>query len=47
MSKKIKCYNCGRKCEVTKCSCGAEDWQCECGYGSGHTHQIEKGTDNE
>lgn len=40
MSKKIKCYNCGRVCEVTKCSCGAEDWQCECGYGSGHIQSV-------
>ena len=37
MSKKIKCYNCGKECEVKKCSCGAEDWTCEnCRVGSGH-----------
>ena len=37
MSKKIKCYNCGKECEVIKCSCGAEDWTCEnCRVGSGH-----------
>lgn len=40
MSKKIKCYNCGRECAVTKCSCGAEDWNCECGCGSGHISQM-------
>ena len=44
MSKKIKCYNCGRECEVIKCSCGAEDWTCEnCRVGIGHLCNILNG----
>ena len=40
--KTIVCYNCGKECKVHKCSCGAEDWQCECSYGSGHLCNIPK-----
>ena len=37
--KTITCYNCGSQCEVIKCSlCNLDEWQCSCGYGSGHSH---------
>ena len=35
---KIVCYNCGKECIVEKCpNCGVKTWQCECGYGFGHS----------
>lgn len=47
---KIKCLRCGKECYAKKCDiCDAIDWQCECGFGSGHIHskEIDKELTNE
>ena len=35
----MKCYNCGKEMKELKCAeCSIVDYQCDCGWGSGHSH---------